>query len=92
MNNEELNKHILWLEGAGQSLVARGYLDVPVGITPKGIAAFDQLIASGWTPQPAIVRRMLRDKGVPAGQLDATTNLFLELLSAPRGDCPGQPE
>lgn len=85
MNGEELSKHILWLEGAAQSLIARGLLKGPVAITSKGIAAYEQLIASGWRPQPQIVRRLLCDKGIPAAQLDEMTKLFLRLLSDKTG-------
>ena len=78
-----LEKHMLWLQGTAERLVARGLLDAPVSITPKGIAAYDQLVASGWKPAPKLVRRLLREQGVPPEQLDGVTGLF---LSQPSND------
>jgi hypothetical protein len=78
MNLEDLGKHILFVEGAGQALSADGDLRGPTSITPKRIAAYDQLLASAWRPDRRIVRRLLRDdKGVPAAQLDLMTDLIM---------------
>ena len=89
MKRQNLVRHMLWLEGAAQALAADGLLDGPVAITPKGIAAYDQLVASGWRPRRRIVRRLLRDKGIPAAELDVATELFLGLL--PGDDQPRVP-
>lgn len=83
METTELTKHILYVEGAGQSLIKAGLLQGPVSILPKGIAAYDQLMASGWKPQSHIVRRLLQDKGVPEPQLEATTALFMRMAEHP---------
>ena len=40
-------------------------MEGPVSMTPRGVGAYDQLMASGWTPHRHIVRHLLRDKGVP---------------------------
>ncbi len=77
MNMSEMQKHIIFVEGAGQALVERGYLEGPVSITPRGIGVYDQLMASGWMPQRNTVRRLLEDKGVPTEHLDITTALFM---------------
>jgi hypothetical protein len=80
MNCEELRNHILFVEGAGQTLAAKGYLDGPVSITPKGIAAYDQLLSSGWKPKREIVRRLVKDDmGVPTDQLDMMTDLIMSV-------------
>lgn len=80
MNQEELSRHILFVEGAGQALAAKGYLEGPMSITPKGIAAYDQLVASGWRPRRKIVRRLLQDQGVPTAQLDGMTALIMSVV------------
>ena len=79
MKMEEMTKHVVFVEGAGEALIQRGVLQGPVSITPKGIAAYDQLMASGWKPQHQIVRSLLRDKGVPEAQLEMTTDLFMRM-------------
>ena len=80
MNLDDLSKHILFVEGAGQALAARGCLEGPVSITPKGIAAFDRLMASGWRPERTVVRRLLKDdKGVPTTELDMLTDLIMSI-------------
>jgi hypothetical protein len=74
-------KHILFVEGAGQALSAKGYMHGPISITPKGIAAYDQLMASGWRPKRKLVRRVLKDdKGVPTAQLDMMTDLIMSVV------------
>lgn len=81
VNLEDLSNHILFVEGAGQALAAKGYMDGPIAITPKGIAAYDQLRASGWKPKREIVRRLLKeDKGVPTTQLDMMTDLIMSVV------------
>jgi hypothetical protein len=85
MNLEDLRNHIVFVEGAGQALAAKGYMDGPISITPKGIAAYDQLMASGWKPNHEIVRRLLRDdKGVPTDQLDVMTDLIMSVVDEKR--------
>ena len=81
MNREDLRKHILFVEGAGQALAAKGYMQGPISITPKGIATYDQLMASGWRPKRKIVRRVLKDdKDVPTTQLDMMTDLIMSVV------------
>lgn len=70
---------MLFVEGAGQALIEKGYLQGPVSITAKGIGEYDQLLASGWRPQRDIVRRVLQDKGVPAGHLELVTELIMQV-------------
>jgi hypothetical protein len=80
MGREDLRKHILFVEGAGQALAAKGFLNGSASITPKGIAAYDQLMASGWRPNRTIVRRLLKDdKGVPTTQLEMMTDLIMSV-------------
>ena len=83
MKTEEMAKHIVFVESAGDALIERGLLQGPVSITPKGIAAYDQLMASGWKPQRQIVHCLLRDKGVPEAQLEMTTDLFMRMAEKP---------
>jgi len=85
MKTEDIRKHILFVEGAGQSLVKAGLLQGPVSMLPKGIAAYDQLMASGWKPQRHAVRRLLQDKGVPEAQLEMTVALFMKVAEHPEG-------
>ncbi len=81
MNADDLSKHILFVEGAGQALAAKGHLQGHASITPKGIAAYDQLMASGWKPTREIVRRLLKDdKGVPTTQFDMMTDLIISVV------------
>ena len=77
MNRNDLSKHILYVEGAGCALAAKGHLEGPISITAKGIDAYFELLASGWRPRRKIVRRVLQDKGVPRGQLDGMTDLIM---------------
>jgi hypothetical protein len=85
MNLENLRNHIVFVEGAGQALAAKGYMDGPISITPKGIAAYDQLMASGWKPNREIVRRLLKDdKGVPTAHLDMMTDLIMSVMDGKR--------
>jgi len=85
MNRDDLSKHILFVEGAGQALAAKGSLQGHASITPKGIAAYDQLMASRWKPTREIVRRLLKDdKGVPTMQLDMMTNLIMSVVEGRR--------
>lgn len=85
MNPNDLRNHILFIEGAGQALAAKGYLDGPILITPKGIAAYDQLMASEWLPKREIVHRLLgEDKGVPTDQLDMMTDLIMWVVDGKR--------
>jgi len=77
-----MTKHILFVEGAGQTLIERGWMKGPVSIAPAGIAAYDQLMASGWRPQREAVRRILEwDKGVPAAKSEELTQLFMKFVA-----------
>jgi hypothetical protein len=79
MNTKNLAEHILFVEGAGQALVASGRLQGPISITPKGLASYDQLMASGWKPKRQMVRLVLKDKGVPQAQLDLMTDAIMSV-------------
>ncbi len=86
MKLEDLRRHMLFVEGAGQALAAKGLLNGSASITPKGIAAYDQLMASGWRPNRTIARRLLKeDKGVPTTQLEMMTDL---IMSVAEGSAP----
>ncbi len=76
--DQEIVNHMIYVEGRGQALIAEGLMSGPVSITPKGIAIYDQLMASGWKPQREIIRRMLQDRGMAENDLDKAVALFLQ--------------
>jgi hypothetical protein len=74
---QEFDKHVIWLEGTGQRLAAKGLLEAAGALTPKGAEEYKLLVASGWRPTPRTIRYLLRHKGMKGAELDKATALFL---------------
>lgn len=77
--NDDLANHILFVEGAGQTLAERGQTGGSAQLTPEGTAVYNQLMASGWKPQRRMVRMVLKDNGVSPPHLNAITDLIMSV-------------
>lgn len=79
MTDQEAYAHHVYVEGRGEALIAEGKVSGEPLITPKGIAEYDQLLASGFRPRRFIVRAILeRYHGIPDSKLEEMTDLFME--------------
>lgn len=77
--NDELMNHVLLVEAAVQILADRGVIEGSSTITAEGIAAYNQLMASGWKPRFRMVRMVLKDNGVLPPNLNALTDLTMSV-------------
>lgn len=71
-----LTQHILFMEGAKRALIIKGHLAGIIGITPKGLAAYDQLKASGFKPNRSVLAWMLHQENTPADQIEGIVELL----------------
>lgn len=59
----DARKTFLWTLGAFEQFYEWGFAQARCGITPKGLAAYDQLDASGYRPSDDQLRQALKAMG-----------------------------
>jgi hypothetical protein len=78
MTDQEAINHHLYVEGRGEALITEGKIAGPPAISARGIAEYDELLASGFRPKRAVVREILkRYHGVGPAELDRMTDLVM---------------